>query len=224
MRLIVIDGLDGSGKTTQFDRIRTVLETKFKVRAISFPDYDSESSALIKMYLRGDFGLDADKVNVYAASSFYAADRFASFRLLWEDSYNAGELILASRYVSSNAIHQMGKLDRKEWDGYLDWLYDYEYIKLKLPKPDLVIFLDMPHEAAMGLLNKRYGGDEAKKDIHESNAGYLKKCRAAALYAANRDNWAVIPCGEGSVPFSQEKITEAILNVINEKSDHNNLR
>jgi len=216
MGLIVIDGLDGSGKTTQFKRVGDILSERFKVKTVSFPDYASESSALIRMYLNGDFGACPEDVGAYAASSFYAADRFASFRLCWEENYKNGDMILASRYVSSNAIHQMGKIPKPEWNSYLDWLYDFEYDKLGLPVPDLVVFLDMPPEAAAELLRKRYGGDESKKDIHESDARYLQKCREAALYAAERDGWAVIKCGEKETPFPPGAVTGEIIKKISE--------
>lgn len=151
-KLIVIDGLDGSGKTTQFDIIREKLSEFHSVKAISFPDYDNPSSALVKMYLNGELSESADGVNAYAASSFYAVDRYASYKLFWEENYKNGDLIFASRYVSSNAIHQMVKLPESEWDGYLEWLSDYEYGKLGLPVPSLVIFLDMPVEISQRLM------------------------------------------------------------------------
>ena len=127
-KLIVIDGLDGSGKSTQFELIKNkLIADGIPVKAISFPDYDKPSSALVKMYLNGDFSENADDVNCYAASSFYAVDRYASYKIYWENNYKNGDTILASRYVSSNAIHQMVKLPESEWDNYLEWLIDYEY-------------------------------------------------------------------------------------------------
>ena len=158
-KLVVIDGLDGSGKTTQFEILREKLAADTAVKAISFPDYDQPSSALVKMYLNGEISANAADVNAYAASSFYAADRYASYKMFWEKNYLSGELILASRYVTSNAIHQMGKLPESEWDSYLEWLADYEYIKLALPEPNLVIFLDMPVEISQRLMTGRYFGD-----------------------------------------------------------------
>lgn len=206
-KLIVLDGLDGSGKSTQFELLQKSLEQKGRtVRAISFPDYEEPSSALVKMYLAGEFGQDAGGVNAYAASSFYAVDRYASYKRFWKADYEAGALVLAARYTTSNAIHQMGKLPKNEWDAYLRWLEDYEYRLLELPKPDLVIFLDMPPEVSQKLLSGRYGGDEAKKDIHENNRSYLLACREAALYAAKRLGWAVLPCSAGEEPRSIEEI------------------
>ena len=166
-KLFVIDGLDGSGKSTQFELLQKDLENNNKnYKAISFPDYEQPSSTLVKMYLGGEFSSSPDGVNAYAASSFYAVDRFASYKLFWEDNYNKGDFILASRYTTSNAIHQMEKLDTSEWDDYLAWMEDYEYNKLKLPKPDTVVFLDMPVEVSQILLSNRYHGDDNKKDIH----------------------------------------------------------
>ena len=118
-KIIVIDGLDGSGKSTQFELVQKELEKKnIKFKAISFPEYDKPSSTLVKMYLNGDFSKNAEDVNAYASSSFYAVDRYASFKMFWEKYYNEGELILASRYISSNAIHQMVKLNKDQWDSY----------------------------------------------------------------------------------------------------------
>ncbi|MBQ8569243.1 MAG: deoxynucleoside kinase [Oscillospiraceae bacterium] len=213
MALIVIDGLDGSGKSTQLERVRSIIgDAEF----ISFPDYERASSALVKMYLNGDFSDTPDGVNAYAASSFYAVDRYASYKQVWEKAYLSDKLIIAARYVSSNALHQMGKLPEKEWDSYLEWLEDYEYDKLGLPRPDAVIFLDMPVEVSQKLLSSRYGGDEQKKDIHESNVDYLKKCRSTALYAAEKCGWQVISCADDScdAPLAPSEITDKIMNVI----------
>ena len=144
-KLIVIDGLDGSGKTTQSQLLYAYMQQHSSqgVRLISFPDYENPSSALVKMYLRGDFGKTAQQVSAYAASSFYAVDRFASYRLYWELDYLGGKDILATRYTTSNMIQQMGKLPQQQWDTFLTWLKDYEYEKMGLPVPDQVIFLDM---------------------------------------------------------------------------------
>lgn len=216
-RLIVIDGLDGSGKSTQFDRLLGILSPKLSVKGISFPDYDMPSATLVKMYLRGDFSKDAADVNAYAASTFYAADRYASYKLCWEKNYLNGDLILASRYVCSNAIHQMSKLPENEWDGFLEWLEDYEYDKLGLPRPDRTIILDIPVELSQKRLSERYHGDESKKDIHESNIAYMTVCRKSALYAAKKCGWDVISCcGEDGHIYSQEEVTQMLLNIIGE--------
>lgn len=216
MSMIVIDGLDGSGKTTQFDIIRKKLSEKYNVKAISFPDYNNPSSALVKMYLSGEIAENASDINAYAASSFYAVDRYASYKMFWEENYKNGDLIFASRYVSSNAIHQMVKLPENEWDSYLDWLYDYEYAKLELPKPDMVIFLDMPVEVSQKLMSERYNGDESKKDIHEANVAYLHSCRKSALYAAEKLGWKVVECCENDRILSIDEVTEQLLCLIKE--------
>lgn len=215
-KLIVIDGLDGSGKTTQFEIIREKMSETRSVKAISFPDYGQPSSALVKMYLNGELSKSADGVNAYAASSFYAVDRYASYKMFWEESYKNGDLVLASRYVSSNAIHQMVKLPESDWDGYLEWLSDYEYGKLGLPAPDMVIFLDMPVEISQRLMSERYSGDESKKDIHEANVQYLRDCRKSALYAAQRLGWKVVECSKNTEPLMVEEINGELLQLINE--------
>lgn len=213
-KLIVIDGLDGSGKSTQFDIIKEKLASEYTVKAISFPEYDKPSSTLVKMYLSGEISEDAADINAYAASSFYAVDRYVSYKKYWEKNYKNGELILASRYVSSNAIHQMSKLPENEWDRYLEWLQDYEYSKFELPRPNCVIFLDMPIEISQKLMSERYKGDESKKDIHESNIEYLKTCRKTALYAAEKLGWNVIECNDGEKPLPVEVITDRIIDII----------
>jgi dTMP kinase len=215
-KLFVIDGLDGSGKSTQFELLQKDLELKsIKYKAISFPDYEQPSSSLVKMYLNGDFSSSPDGVNAYAASSFYAVDRYSSYKLFWEENYKNGDFILASRYTTSNAIHQMVKLDESEWDNYLQWMEDYEYNKLMLPKPDCVVFLDMPVEVSQKLLSKRYNGDNNKKDIHESDVEYLKNCRNAALYSAKKLGWVVIECSRNGEPLSIEQIHNKLLEYIN---------
>lgn len=215
-KLIVLEGLDGCGKSTQFDLIseQYFYNKKIDFKAISFPDYKEKSSVLVKMYLDGEIADSADKINAYAASSFYAVDRYASFKKFWEKDYNNGKLILAARYVTSNCIYQMTKLPEKDWDYYIKWLEDYEYEKLGLPRPDLVIFLDMPVEISQKLISGRYNGDESKKDIHEADVRFLENCRKAALFTAKKQDWKIINCSNGSEPKSIESIYNEIVSVI----------
>lgn len=214
-KLIVIDGLDGCGKSTQLGIIEKKLTgLGYKVKAISFPDYDSPSSALVKMYLDGELSKDPDGVNAYAASSFYAVDRYASYMKYWKKFYNDGYIILAARYVSSNALHQMSKLENDKWDYYLDWLYDYEFVKLGLPAAERVIFLDMPLDVSQKLLAKRYDGDDTKKDIHESHIDYLEKCRKSAFYAAQKKDWDIVECSKNGEPLDTEIISDRIFSII----------
>ncbi len=216
-KLIVIDGLDGSGKSTQLSLLQAHLKNiGIAYRQISFPDYDEPSSALVKMYLAGEFGNEADSVNAYAASSFYAVDRYASYKKFWQQDYEKGTPIIAARYATSNAIHQMAKLPKNEWDSYLEWLEYYEYTLLGLPKPDQVIFLDMPLHIAQRLMSGRYHGDESKKDIHERDLKYLQQCRESALYAAKKCGWKVISCGEGDAPLPPEVITRELIKIYSE--------
>lgn len=211
-KIIVIDGLDGCGKSTQLELIEKKLDEMGKsVKSISFPDYNSPSSALVRMYLGGEFSDDPNEVNAYAASSFYAVDRYASYMKYWKEEYCSGAFILAARYVSSNAVHQMSKLGEKDYDRYLEWLYDYEHEKLGLPRADIVIFLDMPVEVSQKLLSKRYNEDESRKDIHEMHADYLEKCRSAAFYAAKKLGWTIIECSDGNKPYSIQDISEKIM-------------
>lgn len=216
-KLVVIEGLDGSGKSTQFERIQEYLRSKGeKIKAISFPDYEQPSSALVKMYLEGEFSKNAEDVNAYAASSFYAVDRYASYKKFWQEDYENGASILAARYVTSNCIYQMVKLKKDKWDEYINWLEDYEYHRLEIPKPDLVIFLDMPVEISQKLMSGRYKGDESKKDIHEANVRFLQECREAALYTASKQDWKILNCSDGENPLPIDEITEKIINIIEE--------
>lgn len=216
-KLIVIEGLDGSGKSTQIE----ILENKLsgsgkKLRRIKLPDYDNKSSTLVKMYLGGEFGSDPADVNIYAASLFYTVDRYANYKNIWKDDYLGGTLILADRYTTSNAVHQTVKLPKDKWDSYLDWLFETEYGKVGIPKPDMVIFLDMDVDISQKLMSARYNGVEAKKDVHEANVSYLKECHEAALYAAERFGWTVIKCYDGAEPLPIETISEEIYSKISE--------
>lgn len=217
-KLIIMEGLDGSGKSTQTALLEEYLKnSNVEFKKIKLPDYDSPSSTLVNMYLAGEFGKDANDVNAYAAGAFYAVDRFASFKLNWKKEYENDILILADRYATSNSIYQMEKIDEKDWDEYLDWSDDFEYNKIGIPKPDLVIFLDMPVEISQKLMTSRYNGDEGKKDVHEANVEFLKKCRKSALYAANKQGWKVIPCSDGENPLSIEEIHNNIVAIVKEE-------
>jgi len=210
-KLIVIEGLDGSGKATQTMLLGNYLNDKnIPFVKLSYPNYDSPSSALVKMYLSGDIAEDPDKVNPYAAALFYAADRCADFIKYHKETYDNGGLFIADRYATSNAIYQTAKLKREEWDAYIDWLYDLEYVKLQIPKPDKVIYLDMSVDVSQKLLYSRYNGDNSKRDIHESNVEFLKKCRETALYCADKLNWTVIKCDDGISPLSPGEIAGII--------------
>lgn len=217
-KLIIMEGLDGSGKSTQTALLEEYLKcSNVEFKKIKLPDYDSPSSTLVNMYLAGEFGKNANDVNTYAAGAFYAVDRFASFKLNWKKDYENDILILADRYATSNSIYQMEKIDEMDWDEYLDWSADFEYNKIGIPKPDLVIFLDMPVEISQKLMTSRYNGDEGKKDVHEANVEFLKKCRKSALYAGNKQGWKIIPCSDGENPLSIEEIHNKIVEIVKEE-------
>lgn len=214
-KLIVIEGLDGSGKSTQLELLpENLIKKGIECKTVSFPDYDNPSSTLVKMYLAGDFGKKADDVNAYAASTFYCVDRYASFKANWGEFYNNGGTIVAGRYTTSNAVHQCSKLPEKEWENFLEWLYDFEYNKVAIPKPDKVIFLDMPIEVSQKLLSSRYKGDDTKKDIHECDTEYLARCRKAALFTAKYSNWDIISCAANGTARSIEDIANDVLNAV----------
>lgn len=212
MSLIVLEGLDGSGKDTQAGLLGQALEKELgQVCKVTFPDYGSPSSALVKMYLHGDFGTQPGDVNAYAASAFYAVDRFASFKRGWGGAYRQGVPVLADRYATSNLIYQLAKLPQLEWEGYIAWAEDFEYGKLGLPRPDCVIYLDMPIEVSQQLLAQRYKQGGGHKDIHESHLGFLQACRESAAFVAQRQGWAVVPCGDSTGPFPRDEIHRQVL-------------
>ena len=194
-KLIVLEGLDGSGKGTQAKLLAKHLTvTNHLVREITFPDYDSDSSALVKMYLAGQFGDKPDDVNAYAASSFYAVDRYAGYKSDWGKFYEEGGILIADRYTTSNAVHQCSKLPPMHWDGFLNWLFDFEYKKFGIPAPDAVIYLAVDPDVSQKLITERYHGDETKKDIQEKDTEYMARSRAAAEYCARTLGWHRIEC------------------------------
>ena len=214
-KLIVIEGLDGSGKSTQEKLLGDELKKRGKeVTFIKLPNYDDDACILVKQYLAGRFGDKPEDVNAYAASSFYAVDRFVSYNCYWKNDYLDGKIILADRYTTSNAYHQLTKTPREEWNAYLEWLEDFEYVKLGIPRPDAVIYLDMPVEVSQKLMTSRYEGDESKKDIHEKNTDYLMKCREAADYSCRKLGWVRIECAENSEPLSAKEINGKILSAL----------
>ena len=214
-KLIVIEGLDGSGKATQAQKLTEALtESGARVMKVSFPDYESDSSALVKMYLNGEFGTDPNAVNPYAASSFYAVDRFASYTKNWKDFYLGGGIVVADRYTTSNAIHQCAKLPESEWEGFIQWLFHYEYELLGIPTPFRTIYLRVDPEVSQKLMTGRYAGDETKKDIHEADLAYLKRSRLAADYCAKALNWNVIECTADGEMLDIDSIHQRIRNCL----------
>ena len=214
-KLIVIEGLDGSGKGTQaallYDAMKNAGE---RVKKVSFPNYESDSSALVRMYLGGAFGSDPSDVNAYAASSFYAVDRYAGYKADWGAFYDSGGTVIADRYTTSNAVHQCSKLAEGEWNAYLEWLFGYEYDLLGIPAPDTVIYLRVEPTVSQRLMTARYGGDEEKKDIHEANAAFMARSRKAADYCAERYGWATVECCENGNMRSIEDIHREIMSII----------
>lgn len=219
-KLIVIEGTDSSGKETQTKRLFEKLEEKgLKVKKISFPNYDSPACEPVKMYLAGAFGEDAMKVNPYPVSTMYAIDRYASFKTDWEKFYNEDGIIVTDRYVTSNMVHQASKIrDLDEKKKYLNWLEDLEYEKMGIPRPDLVIFLNMPTDMAIRLMAERKNKitGEEKKDIHERDKEYLKESHANACKIANIYNWKEIKCNDGERIKTIEEIGEEFFSLVEE--------
>ena len=219
-KLIVIEGTDSSGKETQTKKLFEKLEEKdLKVKKISFPNYDSPACEPVKMYLAGAFGEDAMKVNPYPVSTMYAIDRYASFKTDWEKFYNEDGIIVTDRYVTSNMVHQASKIrDLDEKKKYLNWLEDLEYEKMGIPRPDLVIFLNMPTDMAIRLMAERKNKitGEEKKDIHERDKESLKESHANACKIANIYNWKEIKCNDGERIKTIEEIGEEVFSLVEE--------
>lgn len=205
--LIVLEGTDGCGKSTQFARLCDHLQQRGAAfQHLKFPQYEQESSALIRMYLAGEFGSRPGDVNGYAASAFYAVDRYASYKKVWGDWYEGGGLVLADRYTTSNAIHQASKVPPEEREAFFRWLYDFEYGKLGLPRPDLVLYLDVPTEYTVGMLRSREEQTSTQADIHEQDTAYLRTCRESGAQAAQVLGWRRVQCVRDGAMRSIEDI------------------
>ncbi len=214
-KLIVIEGTDGSGKSTQFKKLTQRLTEEGKVfKTLVFPQYSEPSSALIRMYLGGEFGTHPSDVNAYAASAFYAVDRYASFKKDWGNWYNEGGLIVSDRYTTSNAVHQTSKEPEEKRGEFLKWLYEFEYDKLGMPRPDLTIYLDVPTAFTEQMMRHREAETNTHADIHEQDMRYLATCREMGRSAANFYNWNIIQCVKEGKMRSIEDIHEEIYRLV----------
>ena len=213
-KLIVLDGLDGCGKTTQLDlAVGFLNEQNIKCRKVSFPNYHTITGQLVECYLNGEIPAGG-RTGAFAASLMYALDRYVSYVTDWKDYYESGGIVLAGRYTTSNLIYQLTKVTKHEREHFTSWLLDLEYVKLGLPKPDMVLFLDMPVEVSQKLLLERYRGDETKKDIHEKDVEFLRDCKNSADFAAERCGWTVINCAEDGGARPIEDIYSEICNYL----------
>ena len=210
-KLIVIEGTDGSGKSTQFKRLTQRLQADgHTFQKLVFPQYAEPSSALIRMYLGGEFGTRPTDVNAYAASAFYAVDRYASYKKVWGQWYEQGGLVVSDRYTTSNAVHQASKEPEESRGAFLNWLYEFEYDKLGLPKPDLILYLDVPTDFTEAMMRRREADTNTTADIHEQDMEYLATCRRSGRAAAEFYGWTVIDCVRNGEMRSIEDIHEEI--------------
>lgn len=218
-KLIVLEGIDGSGKSAQYRRLCAKMERDgLDYHHIVFPRYDKDSSAMLRHYLNGDFGAKPEDVNAYAASTFFAVDRFASYREDWGPIYERGGLILSDRYTTSNAVHQGSKLPEDELHDFFAWLYDLEYVKMGLPRPDLVIYLDVDVETSLTRMRRRQERTCTHADIHEQDARYLERCLQTARKAAAYYGWKSIAFqkngDERALEEKNEEIYQLIRNIV----------
>ena len=211
-RFFAIDGLDGSGKHTQYTMLAEYLRSRgLRVRTLDFPAYESDSSFFVRMYLDGRLGERANDTNAYAASMFFATDRYVSYVTDWRaDAEDDGTVLLADRYTTANAIHQLSKLPRGEWDGFLAWLFDFEYKKLALPAPTDVIFLEVPPELTLSLIASRSEATGRARDIHERDREFVRSSYEAGIYAAGALGWARVRCSRGGEMRTREDIFNEI--------------
>ena len=214
-KLIVIEGTDGSGKSTQFALLTSRLEQEqIAFQKLVFPRYSEPSSALIRMYLGGDFGSSPNSVNAYAASTFYAVDRYASYKMDWGQWYENGGLVVSDRYTTSNAVHQASKEPEESREEFLAWLYDLEYGKLGLPRPDLILYLDVPTDFTETMMRRREQDTHTHADIHEQDLNYLAACRQSGKAAAEFYGWKVIQCVRDGKMRTIEDIHEEIYRLV----------
>ena len=217
-KLFVIDGTDGSGKQTQLQKLKERFDKeKIEYRTVSFPNYDSPSSSLVKMYLNGDFGTDAQAISPYIASTFYAVDRYATFKTGYYEYYKNGGIILADRYTTANMVHQAGKIkDDIQREKFLDWLWNFEFNLYELPIPTQVFFLNMPTEYAQRLMENRVNKitHEEKKDIHERNKSHLQDAYNEACKLVKKYDWYEIKCVKQRKIRTVEDIHEEIFKEI----------
>lgn len=209
--LIVLEGTDGSGKSTQLEALCQRLEREcIPFRKVEFPRYQSPASGPVRMYLQGALGSAPGDVNAYAASAFYAVDRYASFKEDWEQWYAQGGLVVCGRYTTSNAIHQASKLPRERQAEFIRWLADFEFGKLELPAPDLVLYLDLPTELSEALMRSRERSTGTGADIHERDGAYQAACRESARQAAELLGWETVSCARDDHMRSVEDIHEEL--------------
>jgi dTMP kinase len=203
-KLIVLEGIDGSGKSTQLKRLCDRLEREgADFTRVTFPRYSEPSSALVRMYLSGEFGASPDSVNAYAASTFFAVDRFASFQQVWRADYENGVAVLTDRYTTSNAIHQGAKLPPDARRDFFQWLCDFEFRLMELPAPTLVLYMDLPPETAARRRRLRDGAG----DIHERDGAYLESCAVCGAAAAEFYGWRKIDAARGEGDVHEEIYT-----------------
>ncbi len=214
-KLIVIEGTDGSGKSTQFAKLTQRLQDEGVVfKTLVFPQYNKASSALIRMYLGGEFGSHPSDVNAYAASAFYAVDRYASFKQDWGKWYEEGGIIVSDRYTTSNAVHQTSKEAPEHQAEFLKWLYEFEYDKLGMPRPDVTIYLDVPTAFTEKLMRHREQSTNTHADIHEKDMQYLATCRETGRKAAQYYGWNVVQCVKDDKMRTIEDIHEEIYTLV----------
>ncbi len=210
-KLIVFEGTDGSGKATQSRLLLERLRREgVDCRPLTFPRYGEPSAAAIELYLHGALGAKPGDVNAYAASMFFAVDRYCSYKQDWGGYYENGGVLIADRYTTSNAVHQASKLPKGERKAFLDWLFGFEYGKLELPEPTAVFYLDVPTELTERMMRSREAANHTSADIHEKDADYLRACREVGEQLAADYGWQYVDCSRDGEMRTVEEIHEEI--------------
>ena len=214
--IITLDGLDASGKETQSALLCEALRGRgYRVRELSFPMYGERSAAAVEMYLSGALGNRPEDTNAYAASTFFSVDRYLSYRTDWKrDVDDPDTVVVTNRYTTANAVHQLSKLPQEQWEGFLTWLWDFEFGKVGLPVPDCILYLEMRPDISRRLLAARSAATGRGQDIHEKSADHLEKSYRAALYASERLGWNRIRCYAGDDPRPIADIHTEIMEII----------
>ena len=213
---ITVDGLDASGKETQSVILASALREKgYRVKELSFPMYGEKSAVAVEMYLGGMLGEKPEDTNAYAASTFFSVDRYISYRTDWQkDIADPNTVVISNRYTTANAVHQLSKLPKEQWETFLAWLWEFEFGKLGLPVPDVILYLEMLPEISMQLLSKRSAETGRRQDIHEKSADHLIKSYEAAMYASDTLGWNRIRCYAENAPRPIPEIHEEIMGYV----------
>ena len=217
---LVIEGIDGAGKETQTSLLKEYLKSLGKnVITQSFPNYGTDGCKPVQMYLDGKLSKTANEVNAYQSSVLFAVDRFCTMTQLIKN-ITKDSVVVFDRYVSSNMLHQGGKIHNDEdLEKYLKWLENFEFEVMKIPRPDKIFFLSVPPEISMELIKQRKGlKSQTEKDIQESDENHLKNAYNTGMKISKMFGWEIIDCvdKEKNQMRTKEDISKEIQQKVNQ--------